>query len=46
MVRDGPAVDGVTLRREATIDGLGMDVHREVMEAVRAIVFEQPAQLN
>jgi D-glutamate cyclase len=35
MVRDGPAVDGVSLRREATIDGFGMDVHREVMEAIR-----------
>ena len=38
MVRDGPAVDGVSLRREMTIDALGMDVHREVMEAVYGIV--------
>ena len=38
MVRDGPAVDGVSLRRETTIDGLGMDVHRAVMEAVRGLV--------
>jgi hypothetical protein len=35
MVRDGPAVDGVSLLRAATIDGLGMDVHRAMMEAVR-----------
>ncbi len=38
MVRDGPAVDGVSLRREATIDGLAMAEHGEVMEAVRALV--------
>jgi hypothetical protein len=38
MVRDGPAVDGVSLRREETIDALGMDVHRDVMASVRDIV--------
>ena len=38
MVRDGPAVDGVSSRREATIDGLAMAAHREVMAAVRALV--------
>jgi hypothetical protein len=37
MVRDGPAVDGVSLRREATIDALGMTVHRGMMEAVRGV---------
>jgi len=37
MVRDGPAVDGVSLRREATIDTLGMDAHRRVMQAARRI---------
>jgi len=37
MVRDGPAVDGVTLRREATIDGLEMDVHQSVVQAVRGM---------
>jgi D-glutamate cyclase len=35
MVQNGPAVDGVSLRREATIDALGMGVHQAVMEAVR-----------
>jgi hypothetical protein len=34
IVRDGPAVDGVSLRRDATIDALGMEVHREVLAAV------------
>lgn len=34
MVRDGPAVDGISLRREPTIDALGMDIHREVMDAI------------
>jgi hypothetical protein len=38
MVRDGPGVDGVSLRREATIDGLGMDQHRAMLEAVRSII--------
>jgi D-glutamate cyclase len=38
MVRDGPAVDGVSLRRVETIDALGMDVHQGVMEAVRGMI--------
>lgn len=37
MVRDGPAVDGVSLRREATIDALEMTVHQAMMEAVRNV---------
>ncbi len=38
MVREGPAVDGVSRRREATIDALGMDVHHGVMEAILELV--------
>jgi hypothetical protein len=38
MVRDGPAVDGITLRRDVTIDGLGMDVHQGVLAALRGAV--------
>ncbi len=38
MVREGPAVDGVSLRREATIDALGMDVHHRVLVSVRALI--------
>jgi hypothetical protein len=38
MVQDGPAVDGVSLQRAATIDALGMEAHREVLEAVRSVV--------
>jgi hypothetical protein len=38
IVRDGPAVDGVSLRREATIDAMGMDLHIAVMEAIRGVV--------
>lgn len=34
IVRDGPAVDGVSLRREATIDALDIEAHHEVLEAV------------
>lgn len=34
MVRDGPAVDGVSLRRGATIDALGMHEHRAILAAV------------
>ncbi|MDR3530326.1 MAG: DUF4392 domain-containing protein [Rhodopila sp.] len=37
LVRDGPAVDGVSLRRQATIDALEMEVHRGVMEAARRV---------
>jgi hypothetical protein len=46
LIRDGPAVDGVSLRREATIDALGMSVHHEVMVAIREIVNEQPSALR
>jgi hypothetical protein len=38
MVREGPVVDGVTLRREQTIDALEMAVHLAVMEQVRAVL--------
>ena len=37
MVEQGPAVDGVTLRREATIDGISMSGHRAVLEALKAL---------
>jgi hypothetical protein len=37
MVREGPVVDGVTLRREQTIDALEMAVHRAIMDAVRRV---------
>ena len=36
MVRDGPAVDGVTGRQEATIDALPLDVHHAVLAEIRA----------
>ncbi len=38
MVREGPAVDGITLRREPTIDGLGMRVHQEVIDAIMRLL--------
>jgi hypothetical protein len=38
LIHDGPGVDGVSLRREATIDGLAMETHHEVMHAIREIV--------
>jgi hypothetical protein len=40
MVRDGPAVDGVSLRREATIDALEMQTHHDVLDAVRSSMGE------
>jgi hypothetical protein len=40
MVRDGPAVDGLSLQRMATIDAHGMDVHHRLLSAVRAVVIE------
>jgi hypothetical protein len=42
MVQDGPAVDGVSLRREATIDALAMDLHRGVMRAILDIIDTRP----
>ena len=36
MVREGPAVDGVSLRRTATIDAHGMDVHQAMLEMIVA----------
>ncbi len=38
MVRDGPAVDGISLRRVCAIDALGMELHRDVLAGVQAIV--------
>jgi hypothetical protein len=38
LVADGPAVDGVTLRRTTTIDGIGLADHRTRLDAVRALV--------
>jgi hypothetical protein len=38
MVRDGPAVDGVSLRRDATIDALEMSAHHTVLHSVRALM--------
>lgn len=38
MVALGPAVDGVTLRREATIDSLSMEEHYQVLAGVRALL--------
>jgi hypothetical protein len=38
MVRDGPAVDGVSLRREPTIDALGMVVHHAVRDRISGLL--------
>jgi hypothetical protein len=43
LVRDGPAVDGVSLRREVTIDALSMEVHNEMIQAIREIVDRRPS---
>jgi D-glutamate cyclase len=42
IIRNGPAVDGVTLQREATIDAFGMPVHHEVLDAALALVPSRP----
>jgi D-glutamate cyclase len=41
LIRDGPAVDGVSLRREVTIDALAMEAHHEVMQAIRNIIQKE-----
>ncbi len=38
LVAHGPAVDGVTLQRTPTIDGLGMAAHRRKLLAIMAVV--------
>jgi hypothetical protein len=38
MVRDGPAVDGVSLQRTATIDAHGMEVHHRLLIAVTEVL--------
>jgi hypothetical protein len=38
MVRDGPAVDGVSLRSAATIDALPMETHRDVLARVVGLI--------
>ncbi|WP_428488750.1 glutamate cyclase domain-containing protein [Rhodopila sp.] len=43
MVRDGPAVDGVSLRHEATIDALDFAVHHAVLRRILAVIGEPPA---
>lgn len=40
MLTEGPAVDGVTLERTATIDGLAMAAHHAHLAAIRAVVEE------
>ncbi len=37
MVREGPAVDGVTLMRAPTIDGIDMAVHHEVLAQIATL---------
>jgi hypothetical protein len=36
LVREAGAVDGLTRRREATVDGLPLDVHLDVLARIRA----------
>ena len=38
MVRDGPAVDGVTRARTLTVDSLPAEVHHAKLRAIRAVV--------
>jgi D-glutamate cyclase len=38
LVADAGAVDGVTLRREATVDGLSLDVYLEQLAAMRRLL--------
>ena len=43
MVRDGPAVDGVSLRHAATIDALDFPRHHAVLRRILAVIGEPPA---
>jgi hypothetical protein len=47
-MRDGPAVDGVTGRQEATIDTLDTAAHHRVLAAIRSLVdaYGTPAEIG
>jgi hypothetical protein len=42
-VEKAGAIDGVTARREATVDGFGPEVHAALIEDLRRIAWRQPA---
>ncbi len=42
VVRDGGAVDGVTLRREATVDGIALSESIATLESIRAQIAPPP----
>ena len=39
LVREGPAVDGITGRQEATVDGLPFETYIQALEGIRRLVF-------
>ncbi|HVJ87636.1 MAG TPA: glutamate cyclase domain-containing protein [Caulifigura sp.] len=41
LVADGPSVDGATRRREATVDGLSVDVYLEPWAAIERLLLER-----
>jgi hypothetical protein len=43
MVTVAGAVDGVTAQREATVDGLGPEIHGDIIDGLRRIAWEQGA---
>lgn len=44
IVRDGGAVDGVTHRREATVDGLPMADSLRMLESIRQLIVPSPLE--
>jgi hypothetical protein len=44
-VEQGGAIDGVTARREASVDGFGPEIHAAVVEDLRRIAWSEPAAL-
>ncbi|HEY1413609.1 MAG TPA: glutamate cyclase domain-containing protein [Rhodopila sp.] len=42
-VRHGPAVDGVSLRQEPTVDAIPMPVHHALLNAIRGFLEKSPA---
>jgi len=42
LVRDAGAVDGVTARREASVDGLPLETYLQVFSGIRALAFGEP----
>ena len=40
LVQHGPAIDGITRRQDASVDGIGFDAYMQVIERIKEIALE------